>query len=261
MLDIGFDICMRGSSPLATDAVGENRMWAFGPGRDVYGRAMVSERPTDESARNRAGVPARGRRGPYTKSAERRRAIVDAAFDVFAARGYLAGSLQEIADQVGMSQTSLLHYFPTKRQLLVAVLDRRDVLDHVKPPAPHPRDFPASLVERCRLNEAVPTLVELYTVLCGEATTADHPAREYFDRRFERIRGEYADKLRELDAAGRLREGVDVERAAASIIALWDGIQSQWLRDRSVDMTACLSDYLNLIIRPADAPVPSPITP
>lgn len=170
---------------------------------------------------------------------------------MFASRGYHAGSFQEIADVVGMSQTSLLHYFPTKRHLLVAVLDHRDIWDHIKPPTPTPRDFPASLIERCRLNEDVPTLIELYTVLCGEAMTDDHPARDYFLHRFDRIRTEFGDKLRELDTQGRLREGVDVERAAASIIALWDGIQAQWLLDRSVDMTGCLTDYLNLIIRPA----------
>ena len=50
------------------------------------------------------------KRGPYARSAERRRAIIDAALEVFAAKGYLAGSLQDIADRIGVSQTSLLHY-------------------------------------------------------------------------------------------------------------------------------------------------------
>lgn len=194
-----------------------------------------------------------GRRGPYTKSAERRQRIIDAAFEVFAARGYHAGSFREIADLAGMSQTSLLHYFPTKRHLLVAVLDLRDVRDHIKPPTPLPRDFPASLVERARLNEDVPNLVELYTVLCGEAMTEDHPARDYFIHRFDRIRAEFAAKLRELRDAGRLRDGVDIDRAAASIIALWDGIQAQWLLEPSVDVAGCLADYLALLIRPAGA--------
>lgn len=212
---------------------------------------MTRERLPDGADPSPDAGPVRRRRGPYSKFAERRRRIIEAAFEVFAARGYHAGSLQDVADQVGMSQTSLLHYFPTKRHLLVAVLDHRDVWDHIKPPSPSPRDFPASLVERCRLNEDVPQLIELYTVLCGEAMTQDHPAREYFIGRFARIRGEFTGKLRELEAAGRLRDGVDVDRAAASIIALWDGIQAQWLLDRSVDMTACLTDYLDLIIRPA----------
>ena len=57
---------------------------------------------------------------------------------------------------------------------------------------------------------------------------------------------------RELRAAGRLREGADPDRVAASIIALWDGIQLQWLLENdAVDMVACLTDYLDLMILPA----------
>ena len=62
------------------------------------------------------------KRGPYAKSAQRRRQIIEAAFDVFAARGYQGGSLQEVADRVGLGHTSILHYFPSKRALLIAVL-------------------------------------------------------------------------------------------------------------------------------------------
>ena len=49
------------------------------------------------------------KRGPYAKSAQRRRQIIEAAFDVFAARGYQGGSLQEVADRVGLGHTSILH--------------------------------------------------------------------------------------------------------------------------------------------------------
>ena len=72
---------------------------------------------------NEASQPTR--RGPYAKSTERRNTILAAAHAVFAARGYRAGSLQEVADRVGMSQTSLLHYFPSKSELLLAVLNWR----------------------------------------------------------------------------------------------------------------------------------------
>ncbi|MPV49209.1 MULTISPECIES: TetR/AcrR family transcriptional regulator [unclassified Pseudactinotalea] len=190
------------------------------------------------------------RRGPYAKSAERRRSIVDAAFDVFAARGYHGGSLQEVADRVGMSQTSLLHHFPTKRHLLVAVLDRRDEIDGERLPEEEAHDFPSALVRRARINEATPSLIELYSVLCGEAMTEGHPARDYFTARFAGLRTAYADQLRELRDQGRLRSGTDPERAAATIIAMWDGLQDQWLLDPAIDMAGCLADYLALIILP-----------
>jgi hypothetical protein len=39
--------------------------------------------------------------------------------------------------------------------------------------------------------------------------------------------------------------------AAASLIALWDGIQTQWLLEPgSVDMAGCLRAYLDLVLLP-----------
>ena len=192
------------------------------------------------------------KRGPYAKSAQRRRQIIEAAFDVFAARGYQGGSLQEVADRVGLGHTSILHYFPSKRALLIAVLEQRDAVAK-----PQPSEAPQGLVEvvlaQAMHNQAIPGLIELYTVLCGEAVTEGYPARDYFVDRFSRLRASYARRLRELEARGRLRPGVDVDRAAASLVALWDGIQAQWLLDRdTVDVVGCLGDFLNGIIVPAE---------
>lgn len=103
----------------------------------------------------------------------------------------------------------------------------------------------------------MPGVVELYSVLCAESLTDDHPGREYFSRRFATLRGTYGAEFARLAEAGRLRDGVDPERAAASLIALWDGIQIQWLLDRDeIDMAACLREYLALVLRepPGDSP-------
>ncbi|WP_431032207.1 TetR/AcrR family transcriptional regulator [Streptomyces sp. P6-2-1] len=48
--------------------------------------------------------------------------IVDAATALFATRGYPGTSVREIADRVGYSKTGLLHRYPSKEALLVAVL-------------------------------------------------------------------------------------------------------------------------------------------
>ncbi len=226
---------------------------------------------------------------------------MEAAHAVFAERGYHAGSFQEIADRVGMSQTGLLYYFPTKSGLLLEVLDRRDAVSagrvsqeaargvaatealsnehvtdasEVQPasapgaggtdvgPVPDaaPRasgsEFAEGVLTRAKANEAIPGVIELYTVLCGESATEGHPARPYFVGRFEGLRASYTTELRALGEQGRLRPGVDPERAAASLIALWDGIQLQWLLDPTrVDVVACLRDYLELLLEPAPRPV------
>ncbi|MFD0045533.1 TetR/AcrR family transcriptional regulator [Pseudarthrobacter scleromae] len=200
--------------------------------------------------------PQTSRRGPYAKSAERRRAILTAAHAVFAAHGYRGSSLQDVANHAGMSQTSLLHYFPSKSDLLLAVLNWRDSItgDGTAPPDPE-ESLSDAVLRQARFNEDVPGVLELYTVLCGEAVTEGHPGRDYFTQRFERLRRSYARQLAQLAGEGRLRPGVDPDTAAASLIALWDGIQTQWLlAPGSVDMAGCLRAYLDLVLLPEENP-------
>ncbi|MCS4276088.1 AcrR family transcriptional regulator [Mycetocola sp. BIGb0189] len=168
----------------------------------------------------------RGPRGPYAKSAERRNQILAAATWVFTARGYRSGSLQEIADRAEMGQSSLLHHFPTKEALLRAVLQERDDRGDELVGA---TDIVDMVVNLAIANESNPEPVALYAVLLGEATTRDHPAREYFRDRFVRVRDLYTLALRCHAAAGELRPGVDPELAATALVALWDGIQQEWL--------------------------------
>lgn len=189
------------------------------------------------------------KRGPYAKSKQRRESIVTAAHEVFAARGYWGGSLQDVADTVGMSQTSLLHYFPSKSELLLAVLEWRDGITGSGAARDPEEALVDAVIRQARFNESIPGVIELYTVLCAESVTENHPGRDYFTERYERLRRSYTRKFSALAEEGRLREGVEPERAAASLIALWDGIQTQWLMaPTSVDMAACLRDYLQLLI-------------
>jgi len=194
-----------------------------------------------------------GRRGPYAKSAERRRAIIDAAYSVFGSRGYQGGSLQEVANLVGMSQTSLLHYFPTKSHLLVAVLNRRDSVSRDGSPPPAEETMAESVLRQAAFNETHPGLIELYTILSAETLTNNHPGREYFADRFAGLRIDYAASFAELESRGMLRPGVDPSVAATALVALWDGLQLQWLHSPGeVDVVAVLGSYLDLVILPGE---------
>jgi AcrR family transcriptional regulator len=197
--------------------------------------------------------PEAGRlRGPYAGAAERRAAIVDAAFRVFAEHGYTKGSLQKVADLVGMSQTSLLHYFPKKSDLLLAVLERRDAVGGI-PATPDEgvTQFLDAVLQRARANGTIYGLVELYTVLAGEAVTRDNPGREYITQRLAGLRDEYEREFQELQDVGRLRPGIPPEVAAASLIALWDGLQLQWLlAPEVIDVAGYLGCYLDAIVLP-----------
>ncbi|MCC6428687.1 MAG: TetR/AcrR family transcriptional regulator [Phycisphaerales bacterium] len=54
--------------------------------------------------------------------------IVETAMELFAFHGYGPTGLSEIARKAGVQQGSLYHFFPTKEELLAAVLERRKAL-------------------------------------------------------------------------------------------------------------------------------------
>lgn len=56
------------------------------------------------------------------KKKEIRQAILDSAYDLFSERGYHSTTLQEIADLTGIGVSSVYSYFPSKIDLLYAVL-------------------------------------------------------------------------------------------------------------------------------------------
>lgn len=102
---------------------------------------------------------------------ERRAEIVRAALEVIAERGYRGASLAAVAERVGLTQQGLLHYFPTKDALLVAVLQEQDQWDAV-PDTRWRVDLLASLVE---YNAMRPGIIQTFSALLGESVTEGIP--------------------------------------------------------------------------------------
>ena len=180
----------------------------------------------------------RGARGE-----ERRAEIVLAALEVIAERGYRGASLAAVAERVGLTQQGLLHHFPTKDALLVAVLEERDRWDAL-PDSTLRLDLLGSLVE---YNAMRPGIVQTFSALLGESVTEGHPAREFFTERYGRVRGAMAEMLR-AEYGHRLPSGLTPERAAPLLVAVMDGLQYQWLLDpEAVDMPGAFRDLLTLL--------------
>lgn len=170
-------------------------------------------------------------------STDRRSAILDAAVEVFGRQGFHRGSLREVARVVGLTTQGVLHYFPTKEQLLLAVLQHRTsgrAADRLDTGIEHG----AVAVLRSALadNLAQPGHMALFVVLAAEATDPDHPAHGYFARRYR----ETHDGLTELVAAdiarGRVSGAPDPAAVADSLIALADGLQLQKLLRPEFDL-------------------------
>ena len=197
------------------------------------------------------------RRGPYAKSAERRQQIVDEAYRVFATRGYHGSSLREIAAAAGIGLSTLQHHFGGKEDLLLAVLARRDELggdtDTTGGRAFDDLPFADAVVAQARRNERIPGLIALYSVLAAEAAADEHPGHEYFLGRYAGMRESYEREFAALADSGRLRAGVEPALAAATVVALWEGIQLQWLyTPERIDAAAALRGYLDLVIAPPE---------
>lgn len=187
-------------------------------------------------------------RGEYAKSAERRLEILDATMAVFAESGFHGGTIRDIAERVGMSQAGLLHHFSSKQALLEAVLAHRDetALKLLGPQTPSGADMLYAFLQLSDFNERMPGLVGLFAVLSGESTAPDHPGHAYFLRRYANIRSLIERAIVEGQQDGDVRSDVQPGPAARSLIALWDGLQIQWLyEDGSFDMAGPLKAYID----------------
>ncbi|MCB8906864.1 MULTISPECIES: TetR/AcrR family transcriptional regulator [unclassified Streptomyces] len=180
------------------------------------------------------------------RSEERRADILRAALEVIAERGYRGATLGSVAERVGLTQQGLLHYFPTKEALLVAVLEERDRWDTSggRDREGWRLDLLESLVE---YNAMRPGIVQTFSALLGESVTDEHPARQFFTERYALVRANMAQVLR-LEFGDRLPSGLSPERAAPLLTAVMDGLQYQWLLDpTAVDMPAAFRDFLHLL--------------
>ncbi|SDW86959.1 transcriptional regulator, TetR family [Arthrobacter sp. cf158] len=189
-------------------------------------------------------------RGSYAKTESRRREILAAAIDVFSTSGYRSGSMQEIADKIGITKAGLLHHFRSKEALLEAVLTLRDAESWATAGivTDNGRATLDGIIRLVQHNASVPGLVALHAVLSSESTDPTHPAHAYFQQRYNWLRDVGFQAFSDLQRQGKLREGVAASSAARQLIALLDGLQVQWLLDKtSVDMTAEVKTYLNAL--------------
>jgi AcrR family transcriptional regulator len=89
----------------------------------IVKRTNTSLRPAAEAKRP-AAPRRRGRRPPPEELVERRRReIIEAAYEIFANRGYNAAGIADIAERLGMGHGTFYRYFKNKRDILDQVVD------------------------------------------------------------------------------------------------------------------------------------------
>jgi AcrR family transcriptional regulator len=179
-------------------------------------------------------------------AAQRRRQIMEATCELIAERGFWGLSMQDVADQCGLTVPGLLHYVDSKVGLLVAVLEHRDledarslrdqlgvgedeVPDEWSDGGPKGVDLRQLCAATVRRNAQQPEIVRLFAVLEIEALSPSHPAHDYFATRQARVVSSFTELARALTDRP--------EVLARQIVAMMDGLQVQWLRaPRDLDL-------------------------
>jgi len=184
------------------------------------------------------------------KGENRREQILAVATRLFARGGYNTVPLADIAAEVGITQAGLLHHFPSKSDLLMAMLEQRDQLniENQKKYRLQDQSYFDSFLGALRRNEKSPELVQLFTVLSGESLVTQHPAHDWFKQRYDRNIQVATIEIGKTIDSRKLPEGVVLEDIARGIIALADGLRIQWLMDQdSVNRAEVIEKFVSML--------------
>ena len=177
---------------------------------------------------------------------QRRKQIVRAAAKVIASKGFWGMSLQDIADEIGITESALYHYITTKNDLLGMVLSEfydSSAADEYIYGNARGTDcdghsvfyFPRFCLNNVLFNIQRPEMVRLFSILNAESLNPLHPAHEYFISRQHR----FWTQISAMSWILPVKYRSDIARFhhlwMLSMSAM-DGLQLRWLADSSADL-------------------------
>lgn len=171
------------------------------------------------------GVSGGASRGPYAKGVARRREILHAALDAYAASDRNGPRLRDIAAAVGLTEAGVLHYFASKDDLFVEILRARDE------DALRRFDLTTAAEMTAYLRETTETvgLTKLFVDMSAAAADPAHPAHAFFEEHTAGVVRLFSRAFPRVP-----RDRLPLLAAAA------EGLQLMWLRDPDVDVAESL---------------------
>jgi TetR/AcrR family transcriptional repressor of nem operon len=186
------------------------------------------------------------------RTSDARDRLIQAAKDLTYARGYTAVGVKDICEQAGVHKGSFYHFFPTKRDLLLAVIDAHvvwlrgvvtEAADPDRPPLERIRrlfhlvgDFDEELVRSTGKMSGCP-----FGNLAAELNTRDDVIREKIDGVFDEAAGFLEQQLIEARDAGDLKN-IDPSAGARAILAYLEGLQLLAATRKSPGLVRGLAD-------------------
>lgn len=183
----------------------------------------------------------------------RQREILAAATKVFAEHGYRAGTIALVAAEAGLSQPGLIHHFPNKDAILMAVIElrEREDLAVLLPAFASGAMVIDAFVSVLQKNAQHPELMQLFAVLSTEALHPSHPAHSFFVARYRRLIDAVTDGILANQRAGLMRADLDPLDTAKLIVAAADGLRYQsLLSDGPIEHWKQLIPLRNLLAGP-----------
>lgn len=180
-----------------------------------------------------------GSRGRYAPSARRREQVARAALQQIVENGHAAMSVSQVASAAGVSERTLYYHFPTREHVLVAALELSDERTTDEIGGRDDDDFTEMddvVAGLARLGAEHPWLVRLMVYLNARAQEPDHPAHSYFRRHNAEAIRSFATLLRHRQRRGLAHPDLEPEVVARRLVAVWDGLQAQWLVEPDFDL-------------------------
>lgn len=187
-----------------------------------------------------------GGRRLYPKGQARQEEILEKAREVFRSSGYDGTSMREVAAACGLSQAGLLHHFPSKESLLLALVSRRDEQVQSEYDEQPPVHWAAEATRIMQMNLENLEDMHLWQRMGAEGVHAQNPAHDYFVQRYQSVIESMTDWMRATtpessDEVNRLR--------AHLLVAMWDGLNFQQLLLPDFDMRKAFAFALELLQR------------
>ena len=216
---------------------------------DEAGTGPATAPATAGSTGASPGASTGGRRA---QGASTKAAILDAAIDLYAERGFRGTGLMAIGERAGVAHATVLYHFGSSHDLLVAVLAERERRfqeatrdDWIEPGLGSLRHLP----DVARFHVAEPKLGKLFAVLQAENLDPDHEANAFFRQRRREIHALLQAQLERAIDLGEIRPDVDCSRKADEILAFTTGAQIQYfLAPDEVDLVALYEGYTSALI-------------
>jgi AcrR family transcriptional regulator len=180
--------------------------------------------------------------------------ILEAAFELIADKGYRGTSIAQVAARAGISQSGLLHHFPTKEAMLIAVLQYRfeldsDLFERNDAVLSGWAAFDGG-VELARRNADRPEMVRMFVTLCAEAMDPDHPAHQWIQNHYRMIERQLTEAVEAGIADGSMRPDIPTSTLVHLTISIMDGLQLQWLAgEGQLDMAAEFAAFVGHLKR------------